>query len=472
MKIIQIIGAVALLGIGLTACSDDYLEIKPQDLPSDLEFFSTPEHAQQAVNGAYDALSYGNFLAGHCQFLSELMADNINVNPAIMVNADWQAHATWTTDIFLGTTSILMQDGYKGSGRANYILDNIDKITGLSDTDKKRMIAECKFIRAICYFEMLRMYAQPWGFTADNSHNGVVIRTKFGIDAQGRSTVKECYDLIIKDLTEAAADLPQTAPMGRATRWSAQGYLAKVYFQQNNFTAAAAAANDVINSNQFELDTAIGARYLGSDSKENVFALVSTDYDIDNVASRFRDVFRLNVSTNTASAYMSSSAFTASTIDPSDKRGQQWYQAIDLPTGPAYVFKKFPTERDQGLPTVPIVSLTELKLIRAEATAELNGSLEDAARDVRDVITRAGASPNLPAERSLIITQARDQRRIEFAGEGNRLHELKRIAVRDNSNLRVRGIAPWNCPGMICQFPAGELQANRDIEPNPTGGCQ
>jgi starch-binding outer membrane protein, SusD/RagB family len=470
MKFIKIL---FILSVFLSACSDDYLEIRPQDLPSDIEFFSTPEHAQEAINGAYDALTYDNFLAGHCQFLSELMADNLNVNPAIMTNADWQAHATWTTDIFLGTTSSLMQDGYRGAGRANYILDNIDKITGLSETDKKRMIAECKFIRAVCYFELVRMFAQPWGYTSDNSHPGIVARTSYGIDAQSRSTVAENYALIIKDLLEAYPDLPTSAPMGRATRWAAEGYLAKVYFQQNDFFNASAFALDVMGSGQFALDTSVSARYLGTTSTENVFALVGTDFDIDNVGRRFRDNFRFNPSTSTAPAYMSSSVYTASTIDPSDKRGQAWYLPVDLPTGQVYAFRKFPTEREQPLPTVPLVTLTELMLILAEGSAEGDGvAVETFADLVRQVIARAGVAPNLPAERSLVIAQAREQRRIEFAGEGHRLHELKRIAVRENPSLRIRGIAPWNCPGLVCQFPAGELQANRDIEPNPTGGCQ
>jgi starch-binding outer membrane protein, SusD/RagB family len=461
------------VALALSACSDDYLGIEPQDLPDQAEFFSTPQHAQEAVNGAYDALTYDNFLAGHCQFLSELMADNLNVNPSIMVNADWQAHATWTTDIFLGTTFGLMQDGYKGVGRANYILDNIDQISGLSETDKKRMIAECKFIRAVCHFELMRLFAQPWGFTADNSHLGIVARTKFGIEAQARSTVKENYDLIIQDLLDAYPDLPTTAPMGRATRWSAEGYLAKVYFQQNDFQKAGGFALDVINSGQFALDTSITARFNGTISTENVFALVGTNFDIDNVGRRFRDNYRLNPSTNTAGAYMSNSLFTASTISPNDKRGLLWYQQIDLPTGPVYAFRKFPTEREEPLPTVPLVTLTELMLILAESGAEQDAlALENFAALVRPIISRAGLSPNLPAEKSLIIAQAREQRRLELAGEGNRLHELKRIAVRENPGLLIRGIAPWNCPGMVCQFPAGELQANRDIKPNPTGGCQ
>ena len=31
------------------------------------------------------------------------------------------------------------------------------------------------FIRALCHFTAVRMYAQPWGYTADNSHDGIAV---------------------------------------------------------------------------------------------------------------------------------------------------------------------------------------------------------------------------------------------------------------------------------------------------------
>lgn len=460
-----------LLTVAFAACSDDFLEIAPQDLVTEEKFLSSEKDAQELLNSAYDALTFDNFLGGHCQHLSELMADNYNVTPAIMNNADWQAHATWTTDIFLGTTFELMKDGFKGSARANYLLARIDNVPGISTDARKRMTAEAKFVRAVCYFELVRLFGQPYGFSADNSHPGIVARTTYGIDPQPRNTVKEVYDLVIADLQQAAADLPARNGV-YATRWAAKGYLAKVYFQMNRFQDAFTQSNDVLRNGGFSLDTSVVARFRRTGSTENVFALVSTDFDNDNSGKRLRDNFRQNPSTKIAPVYMSTSLYNEAIADPRDKRGKQWFLPAEFGPFQVVAFKKFPTEPTQGPVTVPLVCITELKLIRGESAAETGTGLEAAAQDIRDIQARAGLTPNVVAEKNIIITAARTQRRIELAGEGNRLHELKRQAVNGNRSLRVRGVAPWNCPGLVCQFPAGELQANRSIAPNPIGGCQ
>uniref|UniRef100_UPI0040481B95 RagB/SusD family nutrient uptake outer membrane protein n=1 Tax=Mariniflexile sp. TaxID=1979402 RepID=UPI0040481B95 len=66
-----------------------------------------------------------------------------------------------------------------------------------------------------------------------------------------------------------------------------------------------------------------------------------------------------------------------------------------------------------------------------------------------------------------LITLVREQRRIELLGEGNRINDLKRIGVNETS-LTIRN-APWNCNGMVFQFPATEVFTG--FIQNPTGGC-
>jgi hypothetical protein len=62
------------------------------------------------------------------------------------------------------------------------------------------------------------------------------------------------------------------------------------------------------------------------------------------------------------------------------------------------------------------------------------------------------------------------QRRIELNCEGDRLHQVKRIGVsKGQNNLMVRGV-PWNCNGMILQFPAS-CGTSRVFEFNPTTIC-
>jgi hypothetical protein len=112
-----------------------------------------------------------------------------------------------------------------------------------------------------------------------------------------------------------------------------------------------------------------------------------------------------------------------------------------------------------------------MKLIRAEALAALGSDLATAIQDVNDIRERAYGGPqkNLAgsAGASAILTAVRFERRIEMLGEGNRVQQLKRRGANGES-ITIRN-APWNCPGMVLQFPVSELT---DIFPlNETGGC-
>ena len=51
----------------------------------------------------------------------------------------------------------------------------------------------------------------------------------------------------------------------------------------------------------------------------------------------------------------------------------------------------------------------------------------------------------------------------------NRISEIKRIGAK-GENIDKRG-AVWNCPGLVLQFPQGEMASNTSFQRNPEGGC-
>lgn len=455
-----------------TSCGDDFFVVIPDNTSTDEEFINTTEEAQEALVGAYKSLASGDFLGGQAWLLSELTADHLYEEDVInnyLTNGDWLAVYTRTTDIFLGVTRSMWSAGYLAAGRANYMLSNLDNIPDLSGADRIRLEAEAKFIRAVAHFEMVRLFAQPYGFTSDNSHLGIPIATTVGIEPRFRSSVNAVYQTIIADLTTASMDLPGTNG-GFATSWAAKGVLAQVYFQQNDFANAYVMSNEVINGSTAVWDTSLMNRFGEMDTPESVFSLESSDPTTDNSGGALMSYFR-EVGNNFPNVVLGPNIFAKATSDPTDKRGMQWFESYD-PADPASVVKslKFLTDASLAI-DVPLVHLTELKLIRAESSAELNQNLTTAVQDINDIKARAGlaqiASSTSP---SSIIQIARLEREIEMVFEGNRLHELKRQAVNGNSAMQIRG-APWNCNGMVLQIPDNELSGNIDMVPNPSGGC-
>jgi len=446
----------------LSACSDDFLEVKPDDAVPIDSVLSTPQQAQEFLNGAYDALRNKGFMGGNAWILSDMMADNIQ---GYNLGGDWLAHYTWTTDIFLGTTRDLLFNGSKTISRGNFLLKNLDNIDGLSDADKTRMRGEVLFLRGLSMFELVRFFGQPYGYTADNSHPGIAIRTEYSRDTLNRSSVGDVYAQAIADLSEAANTLP-TENGVFATSWAAKAYLAKVYFQMNDFAKAYQYADEVINGSGATLETDLTNRFGEGKSNETIFELVSTDLG-NNSGGGLRDYYWIGPGATIAAAQLSQDIYGLATADPNDLRGQLWYKPIE---GGAALLTQCTKFGYTTAINVPLAHLSELKLIRAEAAAELQNPI--ALQDLNDLRIRAGVQPiGNGTSFSDLITLIRAERRLELVAEGNRLHDLKRQAVRDLPNLKIRGIAPWDCPGMVCQLPDNELRGNPNMDPNPAGGC-
>ena len=133
------------------------------------------------------------------------------------------------------------------------------------------------------------------------------------------------------------------------------------------------------------------------------------------------------------------------------------------------------TKYNKNFFDLPLVHLTEIKLIRAESGAETGGgNLTIAIADINQLMTRAygGTAFNLPLASSaaLVISTTRFERELEMVGEGNRTQEIKRIGARNGINIDRRN-SVWNCPGFILQFPKAEKDANLSFILNPEGGC-
>ncbi len=457
----QLLAALSILfcGLCLSSCGEDFLSTVPDNASTIEEQLNTKEDARKFLNAAYDALSFGNVYGGQFALVSELMADGIDGQN---LDGDWNAHYTRSTGIFVGTTRNMMHDGFKAVARANNVLRRLDAISDMSETEKSQFEGEAKFIRAMIHFDLLRFFAQPYGYSSDNSHLGIAIRTTFSTDLVNRSSVADVYAQVISDLESAESLLP--ANNGNyADQYAAKALLAQVYFQMNDFGQAFAYADEVISNSGNTFDDDHRAKYGFGNTNELIFSLVSTDIGQDNSNGEFRNYFRIDPSTNSASVLSSESIFNASTLDPNDLRGLNWFNQ----PGEQIFCEKF---RIDSIYANPVIHLTEMYFIRAESALE-NGDTESAVNDLNMIRDRAGlTSLSASASSGQVLQTIRDDRRIELYFENDRLHELKRIAVHDSPDMVIRG-ADWDCPGMVCQIPDNELTGNPDMEPNPEAGC-
>src|SRR5690606_25155227 len=143
---------------------------------------------------------------------------------------------------------------YTSINRCNIVINRLPAIA-MDENLKQRYIAEAKFLRALAYFNLVRLYG------------GVPIMTTETDGLEGlevaRASIDEVYQLIESDLLAAEQVLPLSydgIDKGRATQGAAKGVLAKVYLTRAGtdrgspyWQQAAAKAKEVMDQGVYDL---------------------------------------------------------------------------------------------------------------------------------------------------------------------------------------------------------------------------
>ena len=449
---------LVIVGLVVLSSCEKILTFEPQGdgIILEEEALQTKEDLQQLLNSVYDVEA--NFLGGQNQNFSELLADNLSLPNN---NDDYQQVWRHGSNFFNGTVSNVYADAYRAIYRSNVVIKDMDRIE-MSEEERQRFEGEALFIRALNHFVIVRQFAQPYGYSATNNHLGIGVKTEPTFDPVYRESVNDVYAQIVADLLSAEAKLPENNGI-YADQFAAKALLAKVYLEISDWQSAYDYANEVIASNRYTLEDSLD-RFSPGTSTEAIFEVVSTN-SVDERGLGFKNNYRSDGANASPTLRASKELYNLATADTNDLRGQQWYRVIGKDTPDEFIgVAKF----DFSYINVPVLHLTEMKLIRAEALGELNTNLSQGEADINDIRMRAGVAPLSIVSSSQLTDAAHAERRLEMVFEGDRVHQLKRQAV--NGDVTEIRDSPWDCAGMVIQFPNSEGTVQGFIF-NPEGGC-
>ncbi len=216
------------------SCSDDFLDRTPKGAYTDVDFYTAPQALKAVTAPLYtrawfdynrSALAIGSCRANDCYspyFLPE--------------------YTTFTITALHKEVSTAWQAFYSVVTMANATMKDIrDKSTGVTEIQKNQAIAECRLMRGIAYFYLLR----TWGSVILFEDNDLVVKNPI----QPRHKEEDVLRFIINDLTFASKNLPEIADKGRASCFGAKAMLAKVYLARSGW-------NNGGTRNQDDLDQA------------------------------------------------------------------------------------------------------------------------------------------------------------------------------------------------------------------------
>ncbi|MBO0951549.1 RagB/SusD family nutrient uptake outer membrane protein [Fibrella forsythiae] len=459
--------ALSLLIIGLSACQQGFLDLKPLSQPNVDNFYKTANDFGNAVNGAYDVLQSANQYGGDFNTLLEARSDNVLDN-----DPSSNAGLRYNIDRFIEpTTNSLLRDTwgslYTGINRTNLILDKIDAaaVAGVAfdNTLKNRYKGEAQFIRALSYFNLVRL----WGKVP------LVLKAGSTTDSRSyvRNEVAEVYAAIEKDLTDAAANLPANytgADVGRATSGAAKGLLGKVLVTEKKFSQAATVLREVISAGTYRLLPNV-ADVFAVTNKNNAEIVFAVKFK-KGVGGALPEGHALwygtnigdNIEASLRAAYPTGDARRALTVQ------------IPVPSNVNVVPRKFYDEfsaiNDVGN-DFPVLRYADVLLLYAEAVNESAAQFSaDALAAVNQVRSRAGAPVYTEAQLGGMQATFREaiinERRLELALENDRWFDLVRTGKAVDA-LKVTGITvPAN--RLIYPIPQSEI----DTYNNPTTFAQ
>jgi starch-binding outer membrane protein, SusD/RagB family len=446
-----------LIAVVSSSCHKQVQDIDPQNLLYSELAYSTPEKIEANVIAAYDGLQSKDFLSGraliYVDLLGEDIYDRINFFTELprynLLSNSGIVSGVWTA-------------GYDAIARANRaiagVTGNSSKLTG---TKAKEFIAECKFVRAVANFYLVNFFAQPYGFTADASHIGIPIITKsFTYNDpeanQPRSTVAEVYAVIIKDLTEALADLPQAYTgyanntyhtKTRGTKAAASAFLSRVYLYKADYANAKKFAKDVIDGlyGTYALTTNVNTVFVsGASQYQNTETIWSIPNNItDNPTS--------NVSLSQHYSPTSRADLAVSSIFL-DETKNKYFPADDKRrvlivkgTGPLAAIP-FTGKYTSLTDWAPIMRFAEILLTYAEAQTRAATAIDaDAIAKLNLVRDRArGSQPSYTVasfnNKDELIDAILGERHVELAFEGHRFWDLMRVKATVKNKFESDGI--------------------------------
>lgn len=240
---------VVIIGLLLfsTSCSNSFLDLAPISNMNEGNFFKTEADFRTAIDGAYKTLYDVYSPDGGVLSHTEQMSDNCTLFH-VANNSEEQMQ--------LLNYTILTNNGFVLSNWNTYynslfiINTIIDKLPGssISASSKTQYEAEMKFLRALYYFNMVRL----WG-DVPLIIKPVTVAESY---SYGRAPAADVYAQIISDLLYAESNLPvlkNVVRVGQPTIGAAQGLLGKVYATSGDVANAKIYLKKVIDAKEYSL---------------------------------------------------------------------------------------------------------------------------------------------------------------------------------------------------------------------------
>jgi starch-binding outer membrane protein, SusD/RagB family len=452
---------IVALNFLLLSCKKDLIQF-PQTTKTADNFYSNEAELEEAIKGVYATLQFtGNYNTG-LPAIGELPGeDAYDETPA-----NDNGYYGQLDDINVISQNGIVQDNwahsYSGIQRANIVLNRIKDIVYKDNNTKNSRIGEMKFIRALYYFNLVRIFGDVPLVTTEISNPLL----SFG---QTRSSKEEIYKQIEADLNDAINLLPvrNASNKMRVVKTAAQTLLGKVKLTQKNYTAAEVLLISVETSRSHTLLSDVATVFpISNELNDEIIFSVQFASGL-NSNSEGTDAYRMfnptgrvvgNMTGTKGHGVLKSSFYNL--YEASDKRKNVYVGAIASGIGYNNKITVPTTVVTDAASDWVVLRYADVILMLAEIENEL-GKTTQAVAYLNLIRQRAGLTSFSGTDKTLIFNEIDLQRRKELVWEGHRWFDL----LRQDRVKTVLGVSDLN--KLLLPLPASQIAADPSLKQNP-----
>ncbi len=457
-----------------SACNDILVE-EPKEIAT-VTFYQTADEIESAVYGIYSPLRDGNLFGGRYQSVLDAEIDYSRGRGSYSSLSEFQGLDATN----IGRAGMFWTYFYQSIRNANSVIKNAPNATSVDEGTLNALTSEAKFLRAFCYFHLVR----HWG--------AIPLRTEENMLDQDlpRTSANDVYALILSDLQFAETYLPENAKVaGRATKWAAKTLLADVYLQLEEWGNARTRSLEVINSGKHSL-----VEVISSDDFYKIFGpdVINTSEEIFYLKFNRTSISTTPYYAHTSSTHWNNYAgwgvhycdsVTTTVIrdwDYKDLRKSFNLYNQDLGVGSAstMLFKKFIDPERPGWGNNvdwPIYRYADVLLLYAEADCRANGGPTSDGMEKLNMIHRRGygRNPNAASDvdfnlsdytKDSFVDLVIKERMYETIYEAKRYLDLKR-ANKIKSAIKIAYGIDVADKHLLWPIPISEFGYNDAINP-------
>jgi len=466
-----------MIGLVFNSCSDDFLNPLPDSAIVVDAFFESDDDVLAGIAGIYDAIQGVNvntesnttrFNRG-LQFefmVTEMRSDNTRTATLEGSRADFHRYRVDPTNV---QSEDYYQSMYEIIFRANNVLNFIDVA---DESNQAAYAAEARFLRAIAYFRLVRLYGPvPMVTDVVGPTEDELLFTRISED--------QIYSQIILDLQDAIANLDNSFK-SRASRAAAQGILAKVLMTQSSpdYAGAQQLLEEIVNSGLYALEDNFSDVFYNELNDEVIFAI---QYDFRNTqesqgySAEFTSTVRqgrqdgLNLANPNLVADFA--AFGGNRTAVSFVTfGEKVEIAKFLPEGSDVTVFPPTYGADPGNAGNDMIILRYADVLLLHAEAIMAGGVQTSSSAAIDsymaVKVRAGFDPVADRPATLRADDLLVERRVELAFENHRFFDLLRFGVADavlSAHAADNNFNDYDARKLLLPIPSREINLSRGL---------